>query len=83
MTGSGRLASEATAIARKLASVAAAGEEGRVNRRLIHALAEEGLLPLLFPPRAGGTSEGDVSTTLASIIICRGAMSIRTRIFIA
>ena len=61
MTDSGRLASEATAIARKLASVAAAGEEGRVNRRLIHALAEEGLLPLLFPPRAGGTSEGDVS----------------------
>src|SRR5207245_10293975 len=54
MTDSGRLASEATAIARKLASVAAAGEEGRVNRRLVPALAEGGWLPRPFPRRAGG-----------------------------
>ena len=56
-----RLSGEATAIARKLAPVAASGEEGRVNRRLIHDLAENGLLPRLFPRRAGGTREGDVS----------------------
>jgi acyl-CoA dehydrogenase len=56
-----RLSGEATAIARKLAPVAASGEEGRVNRRLIHDLAEGGLLPRLFPRRGGGTREGDVS----------------------
>ena len=61
MTERERLSGEATAIARKLAPVAAAGEEGRVNRRLIHDLAEGGLLPRLFPRRAGGTREGDVS----------------------
>jgi len=61
MTDRDRLAGEATAVARKLASVADSGEEGRVNRRLIRALAEEGLLPRLFPRRAGGTREGDVS----------------------
>jgi acyl-CoA dehydrogenase len=61
MTDTGRLASEATAIARKLAPVAASGEEGRVNRRLIRALAEEGVLPGLFPRRSGGRREGDVS----------------------
>jgi alkylation response protein AidB-like acyl-CoA dehydrogenase len=61
MTDKGHLAGEATAIARKLAPVAASGEEGRVNRRLIRALAEEGLLPRLFPRRSGGTRVGDVS----------------------
>ena len=55
------LASEAEATARKLASIAAAGEDGRVNRRLIRGLAEEGLLPRLFPRRAGGSREGEVS----------------------
>ena len=61
MTDTGGLASVATAIARKLASVAASGAEGRVNRQLIRALAEEGLLPRLFPRRSGGTREADVS----------------------
>jgi alkylation response protein AidB-like acyl-CoA dehydrogenase len=61
MTDRERLSGEATAIARKLAPVAASGEEGRVNRRLIHDLAVGGLLPRLFPQRAGGTREGDVS----------------------
>jgi acyl-CoA dehydrogenase len=56
-----QLANEATAIARKLAPLAASGEDGRVNRRLIRALAEAGLLPALFPQRSGGTREGDVS----------------------
>lgn len=61
MTDRDRLAAEAQAAARKLAPVAAAGEEGRVNRRLIRGLADEGLLPRLFPRRAGGTREGEIS----------------------
>jgi alkylation response protein AidB-like acyl-CoA dehydrogenase len=61
MTDTRRLAGEATAIARKLAPAAASGEEGRVNRGLIRRLAEEGLLPQLFPRRSGGTRDGDVS----------------------
>jgi acyl-CoA dehydrogenase len=61
MTDRDRLASDAAAIARKLAPVAAAGAEGRVNRRLIGGLADEGLLPRLFPRRAGGTRDEQVS----------------------
>lgn len=61
MTERERLAVEATAIARKLAPIAASGEEGRVNRRLVRGLADEGLLPRLFPRRAGGTREGEIS----------------------
>src|SRR2546430_4398342 len=55
------LAAEASAVARKVAPVAASGEEGRVNRRLIRAIADEGLLPRLFPRRAGGSRDGEVS----------------------
>src|SRR5205823_8942300 len=55
------LAAEATAVARKVSPVAASGEEGRVNRRLIRAIADEGLLPQLFPRRAGGSRGGEVS----------------------
>jgi alkylation response protein AidB-like acyl-CoA dehydrogenase len=61
MSDRDRLANDATAIARKLAPVAAAGQEGRVNRRLIGGLAQEGLLPRLFPRRAGGTRDEEVS----------------------
>src|SRR5438874_13119701 len=61
MTDRDELAGFATGVAGKVAAIAAAGEEGRVNRRLIRALAEEGVLPRLFPRRAGGTREGDVS----------------------
>jgi acyl-CoA dehydrogenase len=38
-----------------------AAEPGRVNRPLVRALAEHGLLPRLFPQRAGGTARRDVS----------------------
>src|SRR2546430_17612994 len=61
MTDRDELAGFATGVAGKVAAIAAAGEEGRVNRRLIRALADEGLLPRLFPRRAGGTREGGVS----------------------
>jgi alkylation response protein AidB-like acyl-CoA dehydrogenase len=61
MSDRDRLARDATTIARKLAAAAASGAEGRVNRRLIGGLAEEGLLPRLFPRRAGGTRDEEVS----------------------
>ena len=56
-----QLARFATGVAGKVVSIAAAGEEGRVNRRLIRALADEGLLPGLFPRRAGGSRDAGVS----------------------
>ena len=61
MTAREDLANETAAIATRVRAAAAAGEAGRVNRRLIKALADEGLLPRLFPRRAGGTREGGVS----------------------
>jgi alkylation response protein AidB-like acyl-CoA dehydrogenase len=61
MNDRARFAGDAAAIARKLAPVAASGQEGRVNRRLIGGLAQEGLLPRLFPRRAGGIRDEDVS----------------------
>jgi len=56
-----RLATDARAIARKVASIAESGPEGRVNRRLVRQLADAGLLPALFPRRAGGTRDGGVA----------------------
>jgi len=56
-----QLAGFAADVAGKVAPIADSGEEGRVNRRLIRALAAEGLLPGLFPRRAGGTRDTDVS----------------------
>src|SRR5256714_52127 len=67
MTDRDELAGFATAVAGKVAAIATAGEEGRVNRRLIRALAEEGLLPRLFPRRAGGTREGGISAVDPSV----------------
>jgi acyl-CoA dehydrogenase len=48
---------------RELAPIAAAGPPGRVNRALVRALAGHGLLPRLFPLRAGGSAQRDVSAT--------------------
>src|SRR6202521_5986800 len=56
-----QLAGFAADVAGKVAPIAESGEEGRVNRRLIRALAAEGLLPGLFPRRAGGTRDTGVS----------------------
>lgn len=55
------MAIETASIARKLLPLAESGAEGRVNRPLIQGLANEGLLPRLFPRRAGGTREGEIS----------------------
>jgi acyl-CoA dehydrogenase len=56
------LAAEAHITAReRLAPIAKRGSPGRVNRDLVNALAETGLLPRLFPERAGGTARDDVS----------------------
>jgi alkylation response protein AidB-like acyl-CoA dehydrogenase len=48
---------------RELAPIAAAGPPGRVNRALVRALAGHGVLPRLFPVRAGGSAQRDVSAT--------------------
>jgi acyl-CoA dehydrogenase len=65
--GQRQLLEDAHRIAReKLATVASRGEPGRVNRELLLALHQEGLLPRLFPDRVGGSQPGDV----AAIDIC-------------
>ena len=56
------LQAHARAVAREqLRDVAACGEPGRLNRPLVAALADTGLLPRLFPRSAGGEREGTVS----------------------
>jgi alkylation response protein AidB-like acyl-CoA dehydrogenase len=56
------LIEEARGIARDtLVPIAEAGEPGRVNRSLVRALGDHGLLPRLFPTSAGGSRDGEVS----------------------
>jgi acyl-CoA dehydrogenase len=65
-TGAGRerLLTETRALARDhLVPVVAAGEHGRVDRRLVRALADHGLLPRLYPADLGGATQGEVSAT--------------------
>jgi alkylation response protein AidB-like acyl-CoA dehydrogenase len=50
-----------TIAADELRPLAEAGEPGRVNRPLVKALADHGLLPRLFPRDAGGSHDGPVS----------------------
>jgi len=45
----------------RLKDLVEAGEPGRVNRALMTALGKEGLLPVLFPKRLGGSQEGEIS----------------------
>jgi alkylation response protein AidB-like acyl-CoA dehydrogenase len=44
-----------------LAPLVRRGDEGRVNRDLVKALGDEGLLARLFPKRAGGVQDREVS----------------------
>jgi acyl-CoA dehydrogenase len=56
--------SEIRRLAREVfAPLAAAGERGRVNRPLVRALGETGLLGRLFPTPLGGTGGDGVSAT--------------------
>jgi acyl-CoA dehydrogenase len=45
----------------ELVPLAQAGQDGVVNRGLVRALGEHGLLPRLFPKHGGGTRSGGVS----------------------
>jgi acyl-CoA dehydrogenase len=47
-----------------LAPIAAGGQAGRVNRPLVRALGDEGLLGKMFPKRAGGARESDEVSAL-------------------
>ncbi|HEX2027675.1 MAG TPA: acyl-CoA dehydrogenase family protein [Nitriliruptorales bacterium] len=47
----------------RLLPLAGGGHPGRVDRPLVRALGDSGLLPRLFPRRLGGTSDRDVSAT--------------------
>ncbi|HVD16530.1 MAG TPA: acyl-CoA dehydrogenase family protein [Actinomycetota bacterium] len=56
------MAAEVRELARAvLAPLAAAGRPGRVNRRLVAALGEHGVLPRLFPRAVGGSADGPAS----------------------
>src|SRR6266545_3918175 len=57
-----RLVDEVRALAREeLLPLAAAGRPGRVNRALVAALGDHGLLPRLFPRELGGAADGPAS----------------------
>lgn len=47
----------------EFAPIVARGPHGRVNRALVAALADHGVLPRLFPTSLGGTATGAVSAT--------------------
>jgi alkylation response protein AidB-like acyl-CoA dehydrogenase len=61
-----RLVDEARAAARSLPGGGSASE-GRVDRALLHALGEAGILPRLFPASAGGSREG---TQISAFELC-------------
>src|SRR5438105_15602897 len=67
MTDRDRLMAVAAEAARRLNAVAQAGEAGRVNRQLIRALADEGLLGRVFPASAGGKQPA----RLSAVDLCR------------
>jgi acyl-CoA dehydrogenase len=58
----------------ELVPLAEAGQPGTVNRPLVRALGEHGLLPRLFPDRAGGTAAGDVSAV--DLCLLREALAV-------
>jgi acyl-CoA dehydrogenase len=65
-----RLHATARQIARDvLAPIAHEGQPGRVSRRLVKALGDAGLLPRLFPRRAGGTAVMDAVSAMDLCIL--------------
>jgi alkylation response protein AidB-like acyl-CoA dehydrogenase len=61
MTPGERIGLDLPAIAECLKPIAESGAPGRVNRELIRGLADQGLLPRLFPRRAGGNRDEEIS----------------------
>jgi alkylation response protein AidB-like acyl-CoA dehydrogenase len=58
----------------ELVPLAEAGQPGTVNKPLVQALGEHGLLPRLFPERAGGTAPGEASAV--ELCLLREALAI-------
>ena len=52
----------------ELEPIASQGDHGRVNRPLLAALAEKGLLPAIFPKEFGGTAEGHTSAVMLCLL---------------
>jgi alkylation response protein AidB-like acyl-CoA dehydrogenase len=68
---------EARRIAReKLAPIVEAAPLRRVNRALVKALGDEGLLPRLFPSHAGGVRDTDVSAV--ELCVLREALAVES-----
>lgn len=64
-----RIRDHAREVAREeLAPAAARGPHGRVNRDLVRALADHGVLPRLYPAELGGTAAGKVSATALCLL---------------
>ncbi|MBW3603602.1 MAG: acyl-CoA dehydrogenase family protein [Actinobacteria bacterium] len=60
---------DARGVARdELAPIATRGPHGRVNRDLVRALADHGILPALFPAELGGTAAEGVSATALCVL---------------
>jgi alkylation response protein AidB-like acyl-CoA dehydrogenase len=62
LNGARRLATET------LAPIAAAGATGLVNRELLAALGEHGILPQIFPDKFGGSAPGEVSAVTLCVL---------------
>jgi acyl-CoA dehydrogenase len=61
--------------------IARSGAPGRVNRNLVQALAEYGILPRLFPERAGGSAASEVSAVELCVLreaVAMGSTSAET-----
>ncbi len=69
-----RLLAETRRLARdELAPIVRRGPHGRVNRALVRALAEHGILPRLFPAALGGTAAAGTSAT--ELCVLRAAIA--------
>ncbi|MDQ3646271.1 MAG: acyl-CoA dehydrogenase family protein [Actinomycetota bacterium] len=63
-----RLAEVRSLAAEQLAPIAAAGEPGRINRPLLEALGERGILPEIFPEELGGSGPPLASATTLCVL---------------
>ena len=63
-----RLAEVRRIAAEELAPIGEAGTPGRVNRPLLAALGETGVLPQIFPTELGGEATGEVSAMMLCLL---------------